>query len=243
MTKPRTFAILAACAPLAVLTLAQQSGSIAGVVADQNGAPVAGALILYHSIPPYTADGTKGTAHAINSVSSGLTAGADGSFAIPELADGKYSVCAYAATATQLGSCEWGGNASPIQITGGMAVNNVALQLREGTLLTFFVSDPYGLILDTAAGPSVNGLIPLYGGNFRIGVMLGPIYARAEFASQQGTVRSYTVTVPKNVSLDLIADTSLLITAATGAAVPIRQKGFLIPTGNGSAQTVRLSVR
>jgi hypothetical protein len=73
--------------------------------------------------------------------------------------------------------------------------------------------------------------------------MLGTIYARAQLASQQGTVRTYTVAVPQNVSLDLIADTSLLVTAASGAAVPNQQKGFSIPIGEGSAQVVNLAVQ
>ena len=85
--------------------------------------------------------------------------------------------------------------------------------------------------------------MPLYGGNFRIGVMLGPIYARAEFASQQGTVRTYTVAVPRDVTLDLIADTSLLVTAGTGATVPLRQEGFSIAIDDSAAQVVNLDVR
>jgi hypothetical protein len=225
------------------LAPAQQLGSISGLVADQSGNPVAGALVLYQGTPTFAPNAMGGVVATGPSVSSGLTSGTDGTFAISGLPDGQYSVCAYAATAAQLGSCEWGTYSPLIQITAGGAVSNVALQLTTGVLLTLLVSDPNSLIQETAPSTLVNGLLPLSGGNFRIGVMLGTIYARAQLASQQGTVRTYTVAVPQNVSLDLIADTSLLVTAASGAAVPNQQKGFSIPIGEGSAQVVNLAVQ
>jgi hypothetical protein len=243
MTIIRTLILLTGCATFVATAPAQQSGSISGLVADQSGAPVAGALVLYQGMPTLAPNATGGVVVTIPSASSGLTTGTDGTFAISGLPDGQYSVCAYAATAAQLGSCEWGAYSPLIEVTAGGAVNNVALQLTSGVLLTLLVSDPNSVIQETAPNTLVNGLLPLYGGNFRIGVMLGTIYARAQLASQQGTTRTYTVAVPQNVSLDLIADTSLLATAASGATVPNQQKGFSIPIGGSSAQVVNLTVQ
>jgi hypothetical protein len=242
MTRTKICTLFAGYAALAALAAGQQPGRISGVVVDQNGAPVVGALVLYHSIPDAAANGSGRFSASPPLVSSGLRTGADGSFTIPGLPEGKYSVCGYAATPGQLGTCEWGRYTPVVQAAAGGAVANVALQLAEGTLVTFRVSDPSGVIRDTASGPPVNGRMPLSGGNFRIGVMLGPYYARAEFASQSGVARTYTVAVPQNVSLVLIADTSLQVATAYGGAVPAREMGFSINVGGSSEQVVDLTV-
>jgi hypothetical protein len=72
--------------------------------------------------------------------------------------------------------------------------------------------------------------------------MLGAVYARAGFIARQGAMRTSAVAVPKNVSLDLIADTPLRVTTASGAAVPARQKGFTIAIGE-RPQTVNLRIQ
>jgi hypothetical protein len=240
MSKIQALKIFASFAAFTALAFAQQPGKISGVV-DQDGAPVAGALVLYHNVPPLAPNGSGGLVPASASIGASINTAGDGSFAIAGLPVGQYFICAYGTASNQLGSCEWGGSSSTISVAESAV--RVALHLREGTLLTFLVGDPSGAIRDTASGPPVDGRLPLSGGNFRIGVMLGPIYARAEFASQQGTIRTYMVAVPKNAALDLIANTSLAIAAASGAPIPARQKGFTIPIGDGPVQTVNLAVR
>ena len=125
---------------------------------------------------------------------------------------------------------------------GGAVVNNIRLQITAGTLLTFAVNDPNVVIVDTALGPPITGLMPLFGGNFRIGVMLGPFYARAEFSSQKGTVRSYSVAAPKNAALTLFPDTQLRLSSPTLGPVVTGRPSLSILTGNTAAQTVNLEV-
>jgi hypothetical protein len=131
-----------------------------------------------------------------------------------------------------------GGGGNP----AGTAFNNMQLQLASGTLLTFAVNDPGGVIVDTASGPLINGLMPLFGGNFRIGVMLGPYYARAEFASQQSTVRTYIVAVPKSATLSLFPDTQLRLSDPTSGPLVTGKPSLSVRTGSAATQTVNLQV-
>jgi len=242
MTTGRLCAMLASGALLGALAQAQHTGNISGTVTDQTGAPVAGSTVLYRS-GPRSLRGADGRIVASPPLArSGVSTGADGAFAIPGLPDGQYYLCAYGALATQLSTCEWGRFQAPFEITGGSAVRNVTLQFSEGTLLTFQVSDPSGVIVDRASGPVVNGRIPLSGGNFRIGVMLGTYYAQAKFASQQGAVRTYTVAVPKQVTVALFADTQLDVSTPIGAPVATETASILIPTLDSAGQTIYLRV-
>src|SRR5580700_5366750 len=62
MTTLRNFKLATACAALAAAAAAQQPGSIAGVVTDQNGDPVVGATVLLSGVGALwlTARGTLG---------------------------------------------------------------------------------------------------------------------------------------------------------------------------------------
>jgi len=238
----KIYTTIALCGTFGALAHAQQAGTISGAVIDQNSAPVAGAVVLYHNVPQVSRDASGRITPTSPMISSGVLTGVDGSFAIPNLPDGQYSVCAYGVQPNALSTCEWGRYTSPIQIAGGSTVSGISLQLAQGTLLSFLVTDPNGVIVDTASGPLVNGLIPLLGGNFRIGVMLGTFYARAEFASQQGTVRTYTVAVPSNVMLNLFADTQLQVVGQAGSPIAVGQPSITIAVGSATAQSVPLQV-
>jgi hypothetical protein len=242
MTKRGIGTMLAYGALLGMAAQAQEAGRISGVVIDHAGAPVAGSTVLYRS-GPRAARGADGRMVALLPlVRSGLSTAADGAFAIPDLPDGQYYLCAYGALPTQLSTCEWGRFQAPLQITGGSAIRNVTLQLSEGSLLNFQVSDPNGVIVDRASGPVMDGRLPLSGGNFRIGVMMGGYYGRAEFVSQGGANRTYEVAVPKGVTVALFADTELRVSTQIGAPVPAEELSIVIPTADAAGQTIHLQV-
>jgi hypothetical protein len=72
--------------------------------------------------------------------------------------------------------------------------------------------------------------------------MLGTYYAQAKFASQQGAVRTYTVAVPKQVTVALFADTQLDVSTPIGAPVATETASILIPTLDSAGQTIYLRV-
>lgn len=211
MKNIRRVANLIVATAFAGLAHAQETGSIAGQVLDDNNMAVGGAVVLYNNLPDFQIDSTGHLSPVGVRIASGLRTNPDGTFAITGLPEGKYQLCASGIKPNQLLSCEWGQLPELVVLSPGQAVTNILLKAVNGTLLVFNVSDPQGLIQDTGAGPLVNGLIPLSGGNFRIGVVAGGPYARAQFMSVQNGIWKYAVAVPKYSLLQLFVDTPLQI--------------------------------
>ena len=74
---------------------ASQGGVLAGVVVDDQGAPIPNALVLYRSVPTFVtaADGHRVATGLL--VGSGVRTGADGSFAVGGLPAATHHLCAY----------------------------------------------------------------------------------------------------------------------------------------------------
>jgi hypothetical protein len=220
----------------------QQSASIAGVVVTDDGSPVAGALVLYNNVPRLGRDDMGRLAVRGPVVSSGVRTDSGGKFAIAGLPAGSYYLCASGTKSNHLRSCEWDQPSLKVELSEGQNLEGIKLIVVEGTLLVFRVRDANRAIEDTAAGPVVDGRLPLTGGNFRIGVVSGLRYAQATVAAQDGDVREYVVAVPKSAALRVVADTLLPVRDIAGQSIRAGEPSFEVQVRGEDKLVVELEV-
>ncbi|HEX5431203.1 MAG TPA: carboxypeptidase-like regulatory domain-containing protein [Bryobacteraceae bacterium] len=201
-----------------------QIGSISGSVVDEAGNPVAAATVTYHNLSKLV----RGPAGQIISVdprvNSAVRTGTDGTFLIASLPPGTYLLCASGTKITQLRSCEWTGGPTRIDLSSG-GTASATLGLTDGTLLLFAVDDPNGHIRDLADLPVLDGLLPLTGENFRLGVMVGSRYVLAQLVSRSGGSRQYEVAVPKGATAKVMLDTSLSVLGVPSTPIAAAGQG------------------
>ncbi len=221
---------------------AQQSGTISGTVVDESSRPIPGAVVRYNNVRKFDRDAAGRLIPAGPVVSSGTRSAADGTFGATGLPAGSYYLCASGIRPNHLRSCEWGQPSLALQLAAGQTLSGVTLRIVEGTLLIFRVRDVRAVIQDTAAGPPVNGRLPLFGGNFRIGITAGTRYAQGNFVSQIGAVRSYTVAVPKFATVRLFLDTPLTVLGPLGQVLEARAPSLPITTTGQAELAIDLEV-
>ena len=221
---------------------AQPAASIEGVVMTEDGSPIAGALVPYNNVAKLERDGMGRLLMGEAPISSSVRTDAGGKFSIASLPAGSYYLCASGTKPNHLRSCEWNQPSMKVELSEGQRLGGVKLLVAEGTMLVFRVRDAKGVIQDTAAGPVVDGRMPLAGGNFRIGVVCGLRYAQARFAAQDGDVREYAVAVPKDASLRVVADTSLSTRDVAGESIQTREPSFAVEVRGEGRLVVELEV-
>lgn len=196
-----------------------QTRTISGSVVDDLGAPLAGAKVYYNNSPNIVRDQTghsKVTGPIINSTT---LAAKDGTFSVSGLPAGVYWLCAEGTQATQLRSCDWGYDATKLDLTKVSTVTNTKLQVHDGVTLTFQVSDARSQIKDYATDPG-KAAAP---GNFRIFIVDGARVKAAQPVSASGSTHLYSLIVPKSRAVRLLLDTKLNVLNQTqAAAVPGR---------------------
>ena len=97
-------------------------------------------------------------------------------------------------------------------------------------------------IEDAGDGLSVDGLLKLHGGNFRVGVMVGGRYARARLASRSGSVRVYSVAVPKDLALRLFLDSALRVRGPNGSLLEAGKPGLSVSPADQEEMTYEFRV-
>jgi hypothetical protein len=239
IAKPISTALLGIFAAAAMAAAA--GGSISGVVVDDNGAPIANAVVLYNSVPNRI---TLPDGHRISTgpfVSSGARTAADGSFAVSGLPPAVYYLCAYGTKDDHLGTCEWGQGTTSVPLADGQTAQ-VRFVVAEGTLLTFQVEDPRHQIIDLESVPTVNGRMALTGANFSIGIWAGSRYARAKLLSVNGATRRYQLAIPKTAAIRLHLDTSLQVADSNGAPLALRQPSATVAAGGQTEVIINLAI-
>ncbi len=206
--------------------------TLTGSVVDPSGNPISGARVLFRAS---SSAGVGTTPRPL--VSSGVTTNSDGTFSVPGLPQGIYSICAYGSRPTDLASCEWGPAVPTISLVEKQT-GTVKIVLQQGTLITFVVTDPNQKIrslddLHSAGGPGVN---------FAIGVWVGTRYLRATLVSKNSSLRQYQIAIPKTTTAQMFLDTSLPVSDSSGRAIPTRQIGALLGPSGPSGININLIV-
>jgi hypothetical protein len=196
---------------------------IQGRVLDEDGSPVAKATVSYGRArkAARTADGRLVPAAGEPDIFTSTTTSADGSFGIPDLPRGEYTVCVVAAGF--MGSCDW---STPHCLT--LADEETAdlgqIRLIRGALVEVRVNDVAGLIPDE--NPNFSPLI--------IGIRSGASFHPVRQVGKDGTGKVLAFRVPFGKPLSLwVYSNRVRVSDALGAAIPEngREFEFTVPAG------------
>ncbi len=111
------------------------TGQIKGWVLGTNGKPVAGVAVLINSRPR--------AKDSLTPFNSSAVTGSDGSFAVPAVPDGSYSVCPHPRSAAELPPCSW--STEPrVVVTSAQTVFLPPIQMQAAVDFYVRVNDPNG---------------------------------------------------------------------------------------------------
>lgn len=217
------------------------TGTLSGIVVDDQGAPIANARVVYQTAPKIVHRTGGGWLTTGPLLGASVKTGIDGSFVINGLPVARYHICAYGVKPTHLGSCEWQGTANVDLSTG--QTGQLKIHIAEGTLLTFQIQDARQQIRDLADLNTSNGRLPVSGSNFAIGVWAGSRYTLAKLVSTTGSIRRYQLAIPKAATVRLFLDTTLNVTDASGAAVATGAPGATLSAASQAELITAFAIR
>ncbi len=247
MNFPGAIAFLAVSALMPFRTApasAAQTGAISGRVIDESGTGIGAASVSFNNVPPYELSSDGRYVQVGPKVNSAVRTATDGSFLITGLPPGVYHLCASGTKANHLRTCEWTQPTRRIELTEGADITDVTFQVVEGTLVTFFVTDPLSRISDFSDLLNRQSRIPLSSGNFRVGIIAGTRYTRAEMSARTANGRQYQVAIPRDVTVRVALDTTLnVVDCQTGLSAVWPSTGRpIVPAGQPEV-TVSLEVQ
>jgi hypothetical protein len=198
-----------------------QGSEISGFVIDEHGNPVVNTTVTYASVPNVARDAAGHMVVKGPQMNSAVRTAAQGAFTISSLVPGTYLLCASGVNANQLRSCEWTQLPTTVTLSAGQSVSGVNLRVRDGVLITFQVNDPSGHVQDLADFPIIDGRLPLYGGNFRLGIVVGTRYVPAQLISETSGTRQYEAAVPNGVAAKVMLGTTLSVQGVPATAIVV----------------------
>jgi hypothetical protein len=215
-----------------------QNGAASGSVTDESSLPVAGAVVSFSRIPAGLRS-PNGTSRALEPpFSTSAATGTDGKFAVTALPAGEYYVCAVGPLPQDLGSCEWGGAVTTIQVGSSSVLSGLSLGIRSGTLLSIYVSDPNGRIQQAPAAAQA----PVHL-NIGVGAISDTgFYKPASLVSIGAGGAEFIVAIPKTGRVRLLLDAPFPINDSSGGPVASRKPGLSISATGGSSFSVSLTV-
>jgi len=208
---------------------AAQTGTISGLVIDQNGNPLSGITVVYNRIPDFRTDANGQRIPVPPIIASRVTTVATGAFQTPALPAGSFHLCTASSVPGQISSCLYEPRPTIVSL-GATPVTGVQLVVDTGTVVNVQVTDAGGHI--SAGSP------------FGIGATaIGSAWAFfAKPVSQSGAQIAYQMTLPRDYNFHLVVDTSLPVTDPSGATVVTKQPGATLLTSSGSTLSAAFTV-
>jgi hypothetical protein len=198
-------------------------GGIQGVVKDDSGKPVAGAIAV--------ATGVGTSTHQSHTV----TTTASGAYSFTGLEPGQYLVCVQTPGGPNLDPCQWS-KPTPITVSSGATTTNQATTAAKGALIEVRINDPQRL-MDTGKGSSAGDMI--------VGIVLPrALFLPMRLASSDATGRTYDAAIPTGTPVRVqIHSTHLQIADSQGASLaPVNGVAGTSAASMASASTLTVQV-
>jgi hypothetical protein len=201
-------------------------GSIQGTIVDgQTRKPVPSSLVIaVHSGAPAFSRNTR--------------SGADGTFQIPGLVTGAYSLCIQAPGDAYLDPCQWNGSPVTVNLNSGQTVTGVSVSLTPASILHVEVKDAQNLL----SQKTKDGRSP----NLTVGVW-GPrgIYYPVHGAVKASGTAGYQLAVPRDMALNFhLASRDLKLGDDAGVALAANasQQAFQHSTGDPNPKSFSFTI-
>jgi hypothetical protein len=218
---------------------AANSASISGSVQDDSGNVLAGATVEIHRIRESTRDRFGHVTSEGLAFSAATQTGADGGFRLSGVPAGGHFICAYPAVSGYLSNCEWNTIAQRTEIADGAQLTNRSLVLRKGTIVQIVADDPSGLVKP----PS--GLVAKPSGHYFFPSVKNAegYFSSARFTGDTGSQHTYSVTIPKNVTVELFFDSDISVADSAGSRLGTRVPSGVAVKGGSDTATVSVSLK
>jgi hypothetical protein len=193
-------------------------GGIQGVVKDDGGRPVAGAIAV--------ATGVGTSTHQSHTA----TTAADGTYSFTGLEPGQYLVCVQTPGGPNPDPCQWS-KPAPITVSSGATTANQATTAVKGAVLEVRINDPLRL-MGTGKGANAGDVI--------VGVVLPrALFLPMRLASSDTTGRTYDAAIPTGTPVRVqIHSAHLQIADSQGASLaPVNAAPGTGAAGMASAST------
>jgi hypothetical protein len=188
------------------------TGSIAGTLVSDTGAPIRGAKITVNATAPVKSQ-SQGPAVTGLLQGSAVTA-ADGSFSVTKLAAGTYTICAQAGLAAQIDPCHWSQTPPQATISAGQNLSGIKISLKKGAIFNVRIDDPKHYL---NAPSSVAGIPHISLGVYTPSGQYYPAY----LTGKDATGSNYSLTIPQNTTLRFaISSKHVKLQDSKGNAVP-----------------------
>src|SRR5690348_6258358 len=119
---------------VAVLSSFCIGATLSGIVLDDKGKAVGGAIVTVHRSPTGVAP------HFTESYAQ--TTAKDGTFSVKNLNPGAYIICAVAPGSSLLGPCQWGDTLQVSRLADANTTLTTTIQLQPGATITVHINDP-----------------------------------------------------------------------------------------------------
>jgi hypothetical protein len=207
------------------------SGTLSGRVADQDGAPVAKAAVLWWSVPnvQHTSPMALTQAAAPAAVLSGsVVSDANGLFQTGTLPQGSYRLCVTSvAQPSHLSTCEWRAGQVALSISDTAAAVNLVVQ--SGTVLRFHFSDAGGRL----TSDNLSVIVSAATGGF----------AHARVSSMTPTDALLSVSVPFNSEIAVMLSAPAAVEDNTGAQVPLGRPAIAMTISTEAQRDIWLTAK
>lgn len=152
----------------------------AGTVEDENGKPLARAIVVFAPAPNNSGVAVKG-GHAVSDEK--------GAFEVKGVDPSDYAVCVLVQDPTLLNPCLWPDERVTIKLQGNEKVGGIKIRLRKGTTIRFHIDDPEGVMVSDR-NPTARGVVA-------VGVWTKDgMFEPARKVSEDPRGQDYVLTVP-----------------------------------------------
>src|SRR5436309_99488 len=109
--------------------------AVQSALAQAGTTSVAGTVVDAKTLKPVTAAWVIANRTGVPPLTKNTKTGADGTFQIQGLTDGKYSLCVQVESDQYLNPCQWNGNPNTVTLTSTQAVSDILVKLTAASIL------------------------------------------------------------------------------------------------------------